>query len=370
MSPLDRLDGFQRRHPVVGFPLAVIYKYFDDQGPYLAAIVTYYAFIAIFPLLLISSSILGFVLQGNPDLRETLLDTALSQFPIVGGQLGRPEGLEGSSSAIVVGAAAALYGSLGLGQASQNAANIAWSVPRNSRANPFLMRLRSLLFLLIAGLGILVLAIVTSVLANPDLFGDALGGVLSWVVRLIGLVATVAIFVGLFRLVSAGRAGTRAVLPGAAFAAAGWQLLQWGGNTYVTRVIGRASEMNQTFALVLGLVAFLFVASIIAVLGLEMNVVLRRRLYPRALLTPFTDKVELTPADRRAYASYAKAQRHKGFQLIRTTFRSDLDPGPNRPRGTGADDAEREHSDVGEAGRRAEPATGTDAPSRSRGPDE
>ena len=321
MSVVDRVDEFQRRHPVVGFPLAVVYKYFDDQGPYLAAIISYYAFIAIFPLLLISSSVLGFLLQGDPSLRDRLLESALSQFPVVGDQLGRPEGLQGSTSAIVAGSIAALYGSLGLGQASQNAANIAWSVPRNSRANPFLMRLRSLLFLVIAGLGILALAIATSVLANIDsVGGSALEPALRWAVRGIGLLLTVAIFVGLFRLVSSGRAGTRSVLPGAVFAAVGWQLLQLGGNAYVTGVIGRASQMNQTFALVLGLVAFIFITAVVVVMGLEINVVLRRHLYPRALLTPFTDNVRLTAADERAYTSYAKAQRHKGFQSIEATF--------------------------------------------------
>ena len=86
------------------FPLAVVYKFVDDQGNYLAAGLTYYAFVAIFPLLLIASSVLGFLLQGVPALERRLLDSALSQFPIVGEQLGRPEGLHGSTSAVVVGA--------------------------------------------------------------------------------------------------------------------------------------------------------------------------------------------------------------------------------------------------------------------------
>ena len=99
-----------------------------------------------------------------------------------------------------------------------------------------------------------------------------------------------------------------------------WQGLQYFGNTYVRDVIGKASTMNQTFALVLGLLAFIYIAAIMVVMGLEVNVVLRRRLYPRALLTPFTDNVVLTNADQRAYAAYAKSQRHKGFQSVEVTF--------------------------------------------------
>ena len=62
------VDRFQRRHPRTSVPLAVVYKFFDDQGNYLSATLTYYAFIAIFPTLLLASSILGFVLQGSPKL--------------------------------------------------------------------------------------------------------------------------------------------------------------------------------------------------------------------------------------------------------------------------------------------------------------
>lgn len=327
-STVSRIDDFQRKHKVLGFPLAVVYKYFDDQGAYLAAIITYYAFIAIFPLLLMGSSILGFFLQDNPELRDRLLNSALSQFPIIGDQLGRPEGLSGSRSAIVIGALAATYGAMGLGQACQNAANVAWSVPRNSRANPFLMRFRSIIFLAIGGAGILAVAVVTSLLAHPSSIGADVEARLTWVIRVAGFVLTVVIFAGLFRLVSAGRATVRSVFPGAFASAVMWQILQVVGNTYVTNVITKANQMNQTFALVLGLLAFIYLASIMAVMGLELNVVLRRKLYPRALLTPFTDNVSLTKADQRAYSGYAKSQRHKGFQSVEVTFD---EPPPKAP---------------------------------------
>jgi len=321
MSWVRELDRFQRRTPVVGFPIAVIYKYFDDHGPYLAAILTYYAFIAIFPLLLISSSVLGFFLQDNPALRDSLLNSALSQFPIVGDQLGRPEGLRGSTSAIVVGSLAGLYGALGLGQAAQHAANVAWSVPRNSRTNAVLQRFRSVVILAFAGLGVLMLAITSLLLANPNAVGVE-GGGLSWLSRVASIVVTFPILIGMYQLVGAREVPARALLPGAIFAAVGWQGLQIGGSAFVAGVVTKAStsQMNQTFALVLGLFAFLFLVAAMAVLGHEINVVAYQRLYPRALLTPFTDNVSLTEADRRAYTGYAKSQRHKGFQSIETHF--------------------------------------------------
>jgi membrane protein len=328
MSLVGRIDAFQRKHPVLGFPLAVIYKYFDDQGAYLAAIITYYAFIAIFPLLLISSSILGFFLQNDAGLRDRLLNSALSQFPIVGDALGRPGGVQGSTSAIVIGSIAALYGAMGLGQASQNAANVAWSVPRNSRANPLLMRLRSIIFLAIGGFGILLVAIITSLLNNTDQIGIGISAEANLVIKVVAFLLSILIFGGLFHLVSARRATWKSVMPGAITTAVLWQLLQLGGQGYVQEVIAQANEMNATFALVLGLLAFIFLAAVMAVLGLEVNVVAARRLYPRALLTPFTDNVTLTKADQKAYAAYAKSQRHKGFQSVEVTFE---DRKPKRP---------------------------------------
>ena len=71
-----------------------------------------------------------------------------------------------------------------------------------------------------------------------------------------------------------------------------WQVLQWVSTAYVKRVLGQTSSMNQTFGLVLGLVGLIFVAAVIAVPGIELNVVIARRLWPRALLTPFTDAVD------------------------------------------------------------------------------
>jgi membrane protein len=88
----------------------------------------------------------------------------------------------------------------------------------------------------------------------------------------------------------------------------------------VSQVLKSTSEMNQTFGLVLGLLGVIFIAAVSGVMGMELNVVLERRLWPRALLTPFTDSVELTEADRRAYAGYARAQRHKGFETVEVTF--------------------------------------------------
>jgi YihY family inner membrane protein len=313
-------DRAQRRFPPVAFPLAVLYKFFDDQGNYLAATVSYYAFVAIFPLMLLGSSILGFFLEGNPTLQEQLLNTALSQFPIIGDQLGRPESIQGSTGGVVVGSLVALYGAMGLGQAIQNALNTAWSVPRNSRPNPILLRLRSLLLLATAGVAVLALSVVSTLGANTQVFGENINTTLRWGITILTVLLIGGVLTLLFRLGTARDHPLRSAAPGAFALAIMWQVLQWGGAIYVTKVINEAQGANKTFATVLGLIAFIYLAAVIGILGIEVNVVLVRRLWPRALLTPFTDAVDLTDADRRAYASYALMNRHKGFETVAVTF--------------------------------------------------
>ncbi len=316
----DRIDDVQRRRRVLGIPLAVTYKFFDDQGGYLASVLTYYAFVAIFPILLIATSVLGFVLQGQPELQEEILTSALGQFPIVGDQLGRPEGIEGSRSAVVIGSIAALYGIVGLGQAAHNAVNVVWAIPRNSRLNPIVSRLRSLVWLVVAGLALVFATVLTSVGSHLEIFGTDVGAEL----RLFAVAAAVLINAGvlslMMKLSTPQPDRIRDVFPGAALIAVLWQTLQVLGGFYVDRVITGATEMNGVFALVLGLVALIYAATVIAMIGLELNVVLTKRLYPRALLTPFTDNVRLTEADKRVYRESAQAQRHKGFERVEVTF--------------------------------------------------
>ena len=311
---IDVVDRGQQRVPVIGFPLAVFYKYLDDQGNYLAAIIAYYAFIAIFPLLLLGTSILGFILQGDPDLQQRILDSALGQFPIIGDELGRPEGLKGSTTGAVVGGLVALYGALGLGLAIQNALNQTWAVPRNSRPNPFLLRVRSLVLLVTAGVALLGLSILSALLSQTQVFGEFAS--YRWPIVLVTVALVTLVLALLFRLGAARTHQLRSVLPGAFVVAVMWQSLQTIGTAYVTGVIAEAEGMDSTFAVVLGLIGLLWVAAVMGVLGMEVNVVLARRLWPRELLTIVTDQVDLTDADKRAYASYARMQRHKGYEDI------------------------------------------------------
>ncbi len=305
----------QRRHPVLGFPLAVIYKFVDDQGGYLAALIAYYAFVSLFPLLLLASTILGIVLAGNPELQQQILDSALSQIPIIGRDVGEPERIGGGTLGLVVGVLGSLYGGLGVAVAVQNAMNTAWAVPKNLRPDPIFARVRGLALLSTVGVAVLAITAV-NVASSAGYFGRISGVVVLGAV----LVLNVGVFVVAFRLATARSLSLTDVLPGAIVAGVIWQLLQTFGGVYIKYVVSRASVTNGVFAVVLGVLAFMYIAAVLVVIAVEINVVRVDKLYPRALLTPFTDDVQLTEGDRLTYTGQAEAQRSKGFEEIEVTF--------------------------------------------------
>jgi len=323
VSVTERLDAFQRRHRWASFPLAVIYKFGEDQGPYLAALITYYGFLSMFPLLLLLASTLGFVLQGSPDLQQHILDSTLSQFPVIGEQLHQPQGLRGSVGAIVIGGLVAIYGALGVAQAVQNAMNVAWSVPRNRRPNPIRARLRSLHLIGVAGIAVVLTTVLSALGGSAGDFGVDVGILGNVVAIAISMAVNASVFILAFRITAPPRVRKRDLLPGAILAAVIWQLLQLFGAAYVGNVVKDAGATYGAFALVLGLFAWIFLASVGIVLGGEINVVRAKRLYPRALMTPFTDNVDLTVADRRAYSDAAQSQQFKGFESVTVSYEND-----------------------------------------------
>ena len=321
------LDRFQQKHTWAGFPIAVVYKYADDQGNYLAALLTYYGFLSLFPLLLLLSTVLGFVLADNLELQRQILDSTLSQFPVIGAQLGDPQGLKSGGVGLVVGILGTIYGGMGVAQAMQNAMNIVWSVPRNKRPNPILLRLRSLLLLATVGLAVLGTTVLSALGSSASAFGADLGGGVKVAVTALAVVLNAGIFVLAFKVATARGLAVRDIVPGALIAALVWQLLQSFGAAYIGHVVKNASATNGVFALVFGLIAWLFIEAVAVVLGVEVNVVRAQHLHPRSLMTPFTDNVDLTRADERAYTQLAESQQSKGFQNVDVSFDRPPKPG-------------------------------------------
>ncbi|WP_304944744.1 YhjD/YihY/BrkB family envelope integrity protein [Streptacidiphilus sp. ASG 303] len=366
MRAAARLDRFQRRHAWAAVPLAVVYKFADDQGTYLAALIAYYGLLSLFPLLLLLVSVLGFVLRDDPALQERVLHSALSQFPVIGDQLGSNiHSLHGSVPALVIGLAGSLYGSLGVAQAVQNALNRIWAVPRYARPNPLTSRLRSLLLLLILGAGLVLTTLLASFTTSAHAYGAAAGTGLRVLATACSVALNTLLVLLVLKSLTARYVPLRRLKREAVAAALAWQALQTVGTYYVGHVLQGTSATYGLFGIVLGLIAWLYLAALVFVLCAEAGVVRIRHLWPRNLLTPFTDRVHLTWGDRRAYASYAATETHKGFEDVEVDFRQrppeggphdrphphDRSVPPDEPGGPGSPDAPDAPGSAGSSGR-------------------
>ena len=307
---LERIDHFQRSHRWLAFPVAVIKKFGDDRASRLAALVSYYGFFSLFPLLLILVTVLGFVLSGHDELRRQVMDAILRQFP----ELGRPirdslGSLRGSGLGLLAGSAGLLWAGMGVMQALQDAMNTVWDVPIKSQPNFWEKRLRALGMLGLLGVGFLLTAILTSVGRIPALARFGPGGLV------VSLAFNLALFLLAFRLLTDRDVGWRALWPGAAVGATGWVLLQWLGGLYVDRLMDGASHTYGFFAAVIGLLSWMYILAQWVVLAAEVNVVRHDHLWPR---TFFGDR--LGDRDREALVRYAKVQERRPEQVVDVRF--------------------------------------------------
>jgi YihY family inner membrane protein len=310
-----RFERYQQSRRWLSFPLAVLKKFSDDQASQLAALVAYYGFLSIFPLLLVFVTILGFVLQGNPAAQHSVLHSTLSEFPIIGVQLERNvRSLKGSGLGLAIGLIASVLAGLGITGAAQNAFNQVWHVPHKHRPNFALQRLRGLGLLAVLG-SLMVLSTAAAGYVTAQTHGAlALAGVLAGV--LVALAANLLLFFTAFRLLTVEEVHTRDLLPGVILATVCWQLLQYIGGYYVDHVIRRAQETSGFFALVLGLLAWLYLGSQVTLLAAEVNVVRARRLWPRSLFGG-----PLTSADERSLRSSAEVEERLEQEDVQVSFR-------------------------------------------------
>jgi membrane protein len=279
-------------------------KFLDDRAANLAALIAYYAFFSVFPLLLALVSVLGFVLEDDPALREDVVDSALAQMPVLGSQIaGAAEPLTGSGIALAVGIAGALWAGLGVTVALGRAFEVIWDVPRLEQRSGLVARLRGLA---IIGVLAAVLGAATAVTALS--LGGGAGG------RVLGFAVDAAVLLAVFWLYTARPLRVRDLLPGVALAAIGVVALQSIAGWYFEHAVERADDTYGTFALVIGLLSwFLLLAQLLLLAG-EVNVVLRRRLWPRALTG------ELGDADRHALRLAAEAARRDEGEDIAVRF--------------------------------------------------
>lgn len=290
------VDRWQRATAPVAFTHAVVKKFTEDGGGRLAATVAYYGFFSVFPALLAMAAVAGFVLDGNPELRADVVDTAVAQFPVIGGSITEAS-LQGSGLALVVGVAGAVWAGLGAMLAVQHALNTVWDVPWHERPDPVRARIRGLLMFGLIGIGLVGATVLTNLVTEVPMAAPARIGVAAANAAVNIVLAWLA-----FQVLTARRLSWTDLWPGAIAAGLVFYALQNLGSLLVTRYVANASDTYGTFALVIGLLTWFHVVSQATLLAAEINVVRSRRLWPRSM---FGDN--LTEADDRALLGFQRA---------------------------------------------------------------
>lgn len=312
---LHRINQFQENHSYIGFPYALIKKYGEDEGGYQSALITYYGFLSLFPLLIVLTSVLQLVLRRNPALRDKILQSAIDYFPVIGKQLEQSisGGVKGTGVALVIGIVLTLFGARGVADAFRNALNSIWQIPYAKRTGFPWAIFKSLSIIVVGGLGLIaapVIAGLATAVADNILFR-----VLSYLLSLGVLFLT---FLFLIKMSVSEKKKFTHIWVSALTAAVGLLIIQSLGSFLLKKQLSNLSGLYGTFAVVLGLLYWIYLQAQVIVYAMEVDTVRSLHLWPRSL-----ESDQLTNADERAYQLYAGKNRFQKAEDVDVTIPAD-----------------------------------------------
>jgi YihY family inner membrane protein len=325
MNPFERairtVDATQRRFTPTAFVFGVVKKYGDDNGGVLVSNLAYSSFVSLFPLLLVLVTVLGLIAAVDEKFKTDVLNAVAGQVPLIGSQLtGNVHQLKRSSTiGLIVGLVGLIWGATGLAQAGLFTMEQVWNLPGPARPG-YVQRLgRAVLFLALLGAGVVV---TTGLSSLTTYLHNGLG--FKILVEVVTASFNVGMYIGAFRVLTPKGVPIRQLLPGAITGGILWTVLQFVG-TYLVHHYLHSDSTYGVFATVLGLIAWIYIAVEITVYSAEINVVLARRLWPRAMVQP-----PLTEADRASMSLQALQNQRRPEQHIEVTF-DDHDPAEDEP---------------------------------------
>jgi uncharacterized BrkB/YihY/UPF0761 family membrane protein len=312
-SVRDWVDATQRRHAIFGFPYAVIKKYGDDEGGRHAALLTYYGFLSIFPLLLLVVVAVSTVLQGNEELRSQVINAIVPKdfrATVDNALLSLPT----SGPPLVIGIIGLLFAGLGIVFSAYQTLNHVATVPHRRRLEffPRYLRIVAMLLLLIvgvAGIGVLTVAVG----ALPDLPH------LPRIAAFLGT-ATLTFFLlwASTGLLLPHRARFHIVWPAALAGSVVISAVITFGAIVLPRFVQRSGAVYGSFATIVGILALIYIVSQVLVYAAEVAIVRRRRLWPRAI-----DMLNPTDADKRSLLLLAREQERSRIERVDARFDGD-----------------------------------------------
>lgn len=308
---IAKFDKLQQKHPSLGFPYAVVKKYSDDDGGHQAALLTYYGFLALFPLLLVVVTLLQLWFHNNEHVRADVLQSIARYFPLLNEQLQRNiHGMGRTGFGLVAGLLITFYGARGVADALRYTLDNMWQVPKNQRSGFPKNVLHSLSIMLCGSLAFVAAVAVSA-------FSSSLGHAL-WVklvLNVLGFVEITVVLGVIFRVATFGRVPIRYMFLGAGVAAFIIQLLLTFGGLLLKHQLQNLNSLYGTFAVVLGLLFWIYLLAQAVVYAAEVDTVRHLRLWPRSI----TPQLQ-TSADRNAYKMYAKTERRINEERVNVAF--------------------------------------------------
>ena len=264
------LPALRQRHPAIDFVLTGVDGFRRHKTGRNAALLAYYGFLSVFPLLAVMTTILGFVLQNNPDLQKSIVDSAFANLPIIGAEIqSNPSEIEGSFFVLISGLATSLWAGSRCFTSAQDGMNDIWDIPEHDRPTLAKKRGRALLAILVVGLSFVASGLLSGVIGVGQVSWPNLGEL-----TFVAIAINIATLLAAFQILTAKRLNRRQLLPGAVFAGIAFSVLQVVGGALVSRALKNATDVYGSFATVIALLAWLNIHSMIALMGVEANAAL------------------------------------------------------------------------------------------------
>ncbi|HSW99789.1 MAG TPA: YihY/virulence factor BrkB family protein [Patescibacteria group bacterium] len=310
-KPAKKVDAWQQRHTSVAFAFAVIKKYGEDNGGYHAALLTYYGFLSLFPLLLVLVTVLRLWFRNDPAIQSSVSTSVGHFFPLLGTQLQTQiQGMRSAGLGLMIGVLITIYGARGAADAFRFSLDNMWQIPKNKRVG-FPKNFIQSLAIMSAGVAGFAATIAVSG------FTAALGH--SWWTKLLAnFLGFIILTLGIgyaFRIATNKRIHYRFMMLGASIAAFTMQILLSFGGVVLSRELKHLDSVYGTFAVVLGLLFWIYLLAQVIVYAAEIDTVRHFKLWPRSS----SGRLQ-TKADRYAYSLYVQTEKYIDKEDIEVVF--------------------------------------------------
>lgn len=280
MNLLNKFDEFQYSHRSLGFVVAVMRRYSNDHAGQQAALITYYSFTSLFPLLFLLSLFTGVLFNHYPSIANGLIKGATNYFPVMGDQLTKiAHSGHHSFGVMILTGLIAIYGARGAAIAFSNVVNDTWGVPAQDRTGFPKSWLKGLAIVFIGGGGLVLTAAATS-----WALGKGQGPIYGAIITGINIILLAGVFIAIMRISLPKHGRIRRISDGAVLMSVALTLLQLVGGIIVTHDLKHYTDIyTALFATTLGLLAWIYLQAQIIIYSLEVSVVVDSRLWPEKL---------------------------------------------------------------------------------------